>query len=355
MNERIVVHPPKKDDKGKYYITVSYYVNDKRKQKRKSGFDKSGDAKKVGEEIRKKLEKDLVIIKATGSDRITFKEFAEQYQEIKKSDWSYNTLRLRQQCLNFCDFKDKKLIDITKMDIAKNVKKLEETYSYNTISSILSGWKLYLNAAVQYDHLISAPNYLLKREDSVVAVENVMSIEDATKLLEQIKDKEVQLLTMIAITTGARSGEAVDLNVNDIDFNTGLWTINGQYKYVKGGYKHKQKLKTKNSYRTVPIPPGTIEAIKKFPFRTIDGYVFGKAPSYLGTRANDTYKELGYEITFHGFRHTYITNLIRSKDFDLQSIAKMAGDTIETITETYIHYLKEMQDENIEKIKKLFG
>jgi len=53
MNERIIVHPPKKDKSEKYYVTVSYYVNGIRKQKRKTGFKKSSDAKEEGLKIRK--------------------------------------------------------------------------------------------------------------------------------------------------------------------------------------------------------------------------------------------------------------------------------------------------------------
>jgi len=356
MNERIIVHPPKKDKSEKYYVTVSYYVNGIRKQKRKTGFKKSSDAKEEGLKIRKKLEEQMPIIKATGSELTTYKEFAEQYMEIKKIDWTYNTMKIRKQALSHCDFANKKITDVNKMDLAKNVKKLEKTYTYNTVSSILAGWKVFLNAAVEYNYLVSAPNYKLLRNDEDLAVENVMSVENAMKLLESITDKEVQLFTLIGITAGARAGEAVDMNVNDIDFKTGTWNINHQFKYVENiGYTHDQKLKTKNSYREIPLPPRTIKAIKDFPFRTMEGYLFAKSPSYLPSKVNDTYSKLGYDITFHGLRHTYITNLIRSKQFDLQSIAKLAGDTIETITETYIHYLKEMQEENIEKIKILFG
>ena len=357
MNERIVIHPPKKDKSGKFYVTVSYYIDGNRKQKRKSGFEKSKDAKKAGEEIKKKIEEEMPVIKATGASNTTLREFSEEFMAIKKSEWSHNTLLLRKKSLSYCDFADKQLSQINKMDLAKNIKRLEPIYKFNTISSILTGWKVFLNGAVEYNYITAAPTYKFARnddeEDSIV--ENVMSIEDATSLLKRLNDKEMYLLTLVVITAGARGGEAVDMNVNDIDFATGIWKIHHQYKLTEKGYMRRQKLKTKNSYRDVPLPPSTIQAIKNYPFRTIDGYLFGGTPSYLKIRCNEEYKKMEYDITLHGFRHTYITNLIRSKNFDLQSIAKLAGDTIETITTTYVHYLKEMQEENIEKIKNLFG
>lgn len=358
MSERIVIHPPKKDKSGKYYITVSYYVGGNRKQKRKSGFEKSKDAKKAGEEIKKKIEEEMPVIKATGSSDTTLREFSEEYTAIKKSEWSHNTNATRKQSISHCDFADKPLSQINKMDIAKNIKRLEPLYKFNTISGILTGWKVFLNAAVEYNYIVAAPTYRFVQSDDVEedsAVENVMSIEDATSLLEKFSDKEMYLLTLIILTTGARGGEAVDMNANDIDFAKGIWKICHQYKQTDKGLMRRQKLKTKNSYRDVPLPPSTIQAIKSYPFRTVDGYIFVGSPAYLKNRTNKEYKNLGYDITLHGFRHTYITNLIRSKNFDLQSIAKLAGDTIETITTTYVHYLKEMQEENIEKIKNLFG
>lgn len=358
MNERIVVHPPKKDRKGKYYVTVSYYVKGVRKQKRKSGFSKSSEAKKYGENIRKKLIEDMPIIKATGTQRITMKAFTEEYMALMKGNWTANTMKNRKLSLKHCDFLDKNLVDIEKMDIAKNVTKLEKTYKPATVSSILSGWSVFLNAAVEYGYLVNAPKYSLKKKKKkAVEVENVLSMEDAMKMLEEIQDPEMKLYVMMGITCGVRSGEALDLNLNDIDFKTGLWKIHHQFQYLGNGkgYGTTPILKTENSYRDIPIPPMAIKAINAYPYRTIDGFIFRKTPTRLAANTNKMFKKIGVPISYHGLRHTYVTNLIRSQDFDLQSIARLAGDTIETITETYVHYLKEMQDENIEKIKKLFG
>jgi integrase len=359
MDDRIVVHPPKKGEKGLYYVTVSYYYTGERKQKRKSGFKRSKDAKQAGEEIKDKLIKEMPVIKVTGTDSPTLKDFAEEYMKIKSNTWAPNTMKNRKLSLKHCDFAHKKLNVITKMDLAVNVKRLEDAYKHNTISSILSGWSAFLNAAVEYDYIRTAPTYSLKKKKgiSAVQVENVLSMEDAMKALKKIEDQEMKLYVLIGATCGVRSGEALDLNVNDIDFSTGLWKVHHQFQYLgKGkGYGTTPVLKTENSYRSVPIPPSVIKSINDYPFRTIDGFIFRKAAYHLSVRTNKEFKKIDVPITYHGLRHTYITNLIRSKKFDLQSIAKLAGDSIDTITETYVHYLKEMQDENIEKIKELFG
>lgn len=356
MNERIVIHPPKKDDSGKFYVTVSYYIDGNRKQKRKSGFDRSKDAKLAGEQIKKKLEQDMPVIKRVGLSMPTFNEFAETYCGIMKKSWSQNTMKNRKQALKHCDFKNKLLNDISKMDLSLNVTRLETIYSYNTISSIKSGWSVFLNAAKEYGYLQNVPTHSMKKPTKKTdELENVLSVEVATTLVESIDDEELKLYTLIGYTCGPRAGEATDMNINDIDFKTGIWKIRHQFQYDGKSYCSTDRLKTKNSYRDVPIPSKTIAAIKAYPFRTIDGFIFHRAPTYLTVKANKTYKKLGAPITYHGLRHTYITNLIRSKKFDIQSVAKLAGDTVETILETYSHYLEEMQEENIVKINSLFG
>lgn len=358
MNERIVVHPPKKDKKGKYYVTVSYYINDIRKQKRKSGFARSGDAKKAGEKIRQHLKDTMPVLKATGSNTNTLRSFSEEYIQLRK-DWAPGTIKIRKRALAVCDFVDKKLSDITKMDIAKNVSRLEASYAWNTIDTYVSSWLVFLNAAEEYEYLAKAPKYkyaIIDDEDEEEVAENVMAYEDALEMINKIEDRNVYLVSLIGLTTGARRGEIADINMHDIDLTTGLWHIRHQWKYMPGGYKRNQKLKTKNSYREVPLPPSTLAAIKAYPHRTIDGFVFNKVGlKNLIESVNGVYTEMGYDITMHGLRHSYVTNLIRSKEFDLQSIAKMAGDTIQTILKTYVHYLDEMKQENIEKIAELFG
>lgn len=355
MNERIVIHPPKKDKAGKYYVTVSYYIKGQRKQRRKSGFKKSADAKLAGETIKKELEAEMPVIKMLGSNIPTFREFAVQYMKIMKNEWAANTMKNRKQALAHCDFADKDINKITKMDLSENVLNMEEFYAFNTISSTVSGWSVFLNAAKEYGYIKDVPSHSLKKPANSQKVENVMSVEDGWKYIEMIKDPEVKLFCVIGMTCGTRAGETLDININDIDNATKLWNISHQFQYVGDGYRSTPKLKTANSYRKIPIPPSTIKAINEFPLRTVDGFVFRKAPYHLVVKVNRTLKEIGAPITNHGFRHTYVTNLIRSKKFDIQSIARLAGDTVNTILETYSHYLAEMQDENIKNIGELFG
>lgn len=354
MNDRIVVHPPKKAPNGTYTLTVSYYVNNKRKQKRKSGFKLSKEAKKHGEEIKKKLEEEMPVLIATGGESITFKELVEKIIELKKHTWSSNTLVMRKSVLRHCDFKDKPINKITKLDIETNLAKHQKKYKYNTVNSINASYNYFLNAAVEYDYLIKAPKVKIEKpkvDDKIKA----LSMDQVKKLMDTIKDRRVYLMCLLAVTCGLRKGEAIDLNLSDFDFKKGTLTISHQYALKNGTRERNQPLKTNNSYRTIPVPQSTINAIKAYPLIGIGGEIFAdKLPTIISYIDTFFYKS-DFGITYHGLRHTYVTNLIVSNQFDIQSVAKMAGDTVDTILTTYSHYLEKTQEENIKKINSLFS
>lgn len=355
MNDRVVVHPPKKQSDNTYTLTVSYYVDGVRKQIRKSKFKTSKEAKAKGEALKKKLEEQMPIIKATGNRVQTLEEFAKDYKKIKGDSWATKTAIQRMNSLKYCDFKDKPMDDVTAKDIELNVAKLKDVYSYNTVNGVMASWNVFFNAAVRYGYLLKNPNMTKlvkpKKDERVKA----LTLGQAKKLIESIDDPEIRLLTLIGYSCGLRKGEAVDLNMSDFDFIKNEVVISHQYKKIASGYTRNQTLKTQNSYRTVPVPPRVIAEIKKYPYRGIDGSLFISGLCNLGTRTNKLYKDLGYEITFHGLRHTFVTALISSNKFDVQSVASLAGDTVGTILKTYSHYLEETKKENAVKLNELFG
>jgi len=353
MQSRIVCHPPSKATNGTYIITVSYYVGNVRKQKRKSGFTRSKDAKAYGEEIKKKLLEEMPVIKATGGESISFEDLVDKIVELKKDKWSSNTLVVKKACLKHCTFKDTKINKIKKLDIEKNLVELQKTLKFNTVNSINGSYNYFLNAAVEYSLLISAPKVKLEKPKLDKKVK-ALSMDQVKKMMATIKDDRVYLLCLISSTCGLRMGEAIDLNLKDFDFKQGLLSVSHQYALHNGKRERNRPLKTSNSYRTIPVPQSTLNAIKAYPIKGIGGELFTDLTAILW-QVNKFFLKSDYGITFHGLRHTYVTNLIASNQFDIQSIAKMTGDTVDTILKVYSHYLEKTQEENIKKINSLFS
>jgi len=355
MNDRIIIHPPKKTSDNKYTLTVSYYIDGQRKQIRRSKIKTSKDAKALGEKIKKKLEEEMPIIKATGERVQTLEEFAKDYVKIKNDNWATATLIQREGSLKYCDFKDLPMNEITAKDIELNLAWLKDKYKYNTVNGIMAGWDVFLNAAVRYGYLFKNPNNtkLVKPKQDVKV--KALTLDQAQKLVASIEDPQIRLLTLIGYSCGLRRGECLDLNMRDFDFVNKEVTISHQHKKTKEGFRRNQPLKTQNSYRSITVPDKVLDEIKNHPYRGIDGSLFITGLTTLAARTNRLYKKLGYDISFHGLRHTFVTALIASNRFDVQSVASLAGDTVGTILKTYSHYLEETKIQNAVKLNEIFG
>lgn len=131
-----------------------------------------------------------------------------------------------------------------------------------------------------------------------------------------------------------------------------MLTVDRQYSNVGGKFAFR-KLKTKNSYRTIPIPDTLLNAIqiykKKYPpFISTARIVQRNIP------LNCKIKKICPLHSPHDFRHTYATNLL-ARGIDLRTVASLLGDTITTIEKVYIHYSDEMRKNAVIKLNEIFG
>ena len=54
------------------------------------------------------------------------------------------------------------------------------------------------------------------------------------------------------------------------------------------------------------------------------------------------------------FRHTYATTLL-GNNVDIQTVASLLGDNINTVIKTYIHYSDEMRKNAADNVANIFG
>jgi integrase len=177
------------------------------------------------------------------------------------------------------------------------------------------------------------------------------------KDLEPFTQKEVNLIlsnansvwfrTFLAISfyTGIRTGEALALNWNDINLNDGFISIT---KGLRNGKIDTPK--TKSSVREVPIFDELEKILKEY--RSISksiplflnphtGNMFYKSAKLtqfwkeLLTKCNIEYRIL------YSTRHTFITTMLKSAQFNMLEIAQMAGHSnTEMIVRNYAKFIK---------------
>src|SRR5699024_1422492 len=97
----------------------------------------------------------------------------------------------------------------------------------------------------------------------------ILTQQQQKLFIEAIKGHKLEMLFLIALGTGLRLGELLGLKWSDIDFNTGVLTVNRTLSRVKNQTTGKYEIieqtpKTKNSNRTIPIPNDILIKLKEY-------------------------------------------------------------------------------------------
>lgn len=337
----------KKD--GATQCIISYKDNDgKWRQKSKQGFKRQKDAKPWIKNTVEKLEE---TIKTPSEFRgITFGDFKKIFLEDKKREFSYNNVSIYSYA--FAKFKNLEpllLTDIGYINLKPCVDSMiDKGLSNNTIELYTSKIKAVFNHAIdKYGILTSNPvrnkDYVLPKESKKKKIK-ALNQNELTGLLSGL-DGEDYYISLIASKCGLRAGEIVGLTDTNFDFKNAEIKIDKQWKQLEKGVYSFGTPKSTNSYRTVPIPAKYVSEIKSY-VKTctigIDRRIFvNRSTANVTSRLEQKYKRKGYNISMHDLRHTYATTLLFN-GFDYKTVAELMGDTVETIINTYSHFIDDM-------------
>lgn len=155
---------------------------------------------------------------------------------------------------------------------------------------------------------------------------------------------------------GIRRGEALALTVEDISSDERTLYINKAYDFIT-----LKEPKTKNGYRTLPIPDIIYPAIEQYVSALKDQkktYLFTTKRGELMTKS--AYRRMWERIikemdkvsdtpieglTAHIFRHNYCTNLCYEVPrISIKMVAKLLGDKEATVLNVYNHLMMEKED-----------
>lgn len=223
-----------------------------------------------------------------------------------------------------------------------------------------------------------------KNHDIIEEKENYISEEEQKCLIKTLEGDKLQGIILIGLMCGVRLGEAMALQVNDIDFNNMNIKIKKSVKYVwigerdkKGKKIYENKVtipKTKSSIREVPLPamlkPVLKDLIKenmknklkygelyydnKLIFCKENGdYLDNKKPN-RHLKAALKRAEIDSDIHYHSLRHIFITNCL-SKDINPRTVMDWVGHTdIKMTMLVYAEINKEKNKKEYEKINCMF-
>lgn len=328
--------------------------------------------------------------------KMTFKQFAERWvKEYGEVELAPKTLLIYKQMLQtriYPKFGDKKLEKIKPLDLLEFYSSLRTEHKYVSTtdeqekkSAGLTGKTIkhyHSLISVIYDKAIKWGVFKgdnpTKRIDPPRAEKKKARCYDEAQTkqlleaLETINESNLRnkVVTMIAIMTGARLGEIMGLEWQDIHYDKKVIEIRQSSQYLSGKGVFIKKPKTEQSARRISVNDALLTLLKRFQedqrergficadnnllFVTWDGKPMH--PNSITKWFPAFLRRSGLPpLTFHGLRHTSATFLI-SKGMDIQTVAGRLGHSTSATTQNiYSHFLESKDRQAADLIEDAFA
>jgi len=168
-----------------------------------------------------------------------------------------------------------------------------------------------------------------------------LTLEEETLLLEKATNPVwLRSLLMVALHTGMRRGEILDLRWQNVDLLKRLIRV----------------VKSKNGEkRGVPMSNTLYALFKDINVRDISGKVFPISKSSVRHAFDDAVEKAGLEdFRFHDLRHTFATRLVQN-GVDLFKVKELLGHKTITMTMRYAHHYPESLRSSVEVLDTCYN
>lgn len=273
-----------------------------------------------------------------GPKPTSFKKLADEYLEnwskIEKAPSSY--VRDCNSMKHIGAFFGTKLIsEIKRRDIEGYVAHRKAAGPQpGTLNRELSCLRNMLRKAVDWELIESSPAWGVRKQREEVIEYEFLTEEEAERLVESCPP-HLQPIVVLALNTGMRRGEMLQLEWRDVNLAMGMITI---------------RQPKNHETRHVPMNQRVRDALMKHPKRIVDGklcpYVFstpkGEQIKSIRNGFDAALKRAGIDkhIRPHDMRHTFASHLVM-KGVDLRTVAKLGGWKTLQMVMRYAHLAPE--------------
>ncbi len=210
-----------------------------------------------------------------------------------------------------------------------------ETHSWSTVKIDHLGLQFFRRFVLKRDwewiNIVKPPK--------VKSIPDILTVSEVERLIGKTRKLRYRVLLLTTYSMGLRLGEALALQVSDIDSERNLV-------HIRRGKGHKDRM--------VPLPALTLEALKElwkrhrhphflFPNATGSLEKIQKATTHMdrgGTQQamKQVVKECGItkKVSIHSLRHSYATHLLE-RGLSLRHIQAILGHASPTTTARYAH------------------
>lgn len=357
--------------KGIYYAIVSYYVDGRRKQKSVStGLPVKGNKRRALEflENLKRAYETKEYMENMDGSRLLMTDYMDEWLKIVKplveraTYKSYDNMVSARIRPHF----EKLNLLLTEVE-PKHIKMLydeilEQGYTTNTVIHYHAVLHQALAYAVKNDYILSNPADRVKRPKKNKHISSFYTKEEILTLLDIAKDDPIYIPIVLSAYYGFRRSETLGMRWSAIDFENKTITVNHKVTELTENGKTivyaEDKLKTKSSYRTLPLIPVVEEKLlehkaklernqKLFGNSYCKEYMdyvcvdeMGKLfrPNFISDHFGWLLKKYGLKkITFKELRHSCASMLV-AEGIPMKSIQEWLGHSnFSTTADIYSH------------------
>ncbi|WEV57832.1 site-specific integrase [Ligilactobacillus acidipiscis] len=347
MDRRI---KPYKTKHGTKYQFRAYLGTDALTGKRvavtRSGFNSKKEANQVLNELQNQFNKNKYDVGSGLTVDQVFEKFLVGYKnDVKpvtlKNKKSYYTKHIKDM------FGDRMITKVKPVTIQEFID--EEATKWKDINNVYGTLNQIFSYALRLDIIHDNPMTRVKKPKRARKMDfKPYTPKELGKFMKVLKTGRIDYYAYFRVLaySGARRGEVMALTRDHVNFKKNYIYID---KTAING-KQTSTTKTDNSIRRVPLDKETMQILKKYMDSPLCGVNYlwqrdsnsplgpSNANFWLKTIYND-HPELR-RINVHGFRHTHASILIAA-GVPVTDVAQRLGDTVEMITSTYAHALKQ--------------
>lgn len=313
---------------------------------------------------------------------ITFESYLEYWLEVRRSTikavtyTSYNSYLHRQVMPALGSVKLQKLTTVMLQHFYNQL--LEDELSPNTIRLIHTIMSTALDDAVKWKKIAANPCKSVTPPRPEKHEMQVLTPEQAQRLLEVASNHRLHCLLTVAIATGMRRGELLALRWSDIHFEKARIQVQRTVSYVHPDQTQKHAYvetdpKTAASRRSISLPQFVLDALKQHRKRQLErrlnvgekwqehDLVFSNTfgghygLSALFKEFKQLLKSAGLsDMRFHDLRHSAATILL-TMGIHPKVVQEILGHSNVSITlNVYSHVLPSLQREAMDQLDKQF-
>ena len=220
-----------------------------------------------------------------------------------------------------------------------------------------------LERAVRDDLLRTNPAIGCKLPPKKAKEMQVLDREELQKFLIQAQADGYYELFLLDLCTGLRRGELIALQWEDLNFETGVLTVNKQA-YTVNGELQILPPKTKASVRKLVLPPAVLAVLREYHKKVDSRWMFPSpvkadrpiTPGVARRRLQTILERADCKrVRFHDLRHTFAT-LALENGMDVKTLSAMLGHVSAVTTlDIYTHITGDMQRAAAASIDRSIG